>query len=55
MPCSQSQANAAFFSLCALAYNLFKLFLTHVLPSAFKRRQVQGIRFRLYAITGKIV
>ncbi len=55
MPCGQSQANAAFFSLGVLAYNLYKLFLVHTLGPAFARCQVQSLRFRLYAIAGKIV
>ncbi len=54
MPCGQSVANAAFFSLGVLAYNLYKLFRAEVLPHAFARCQVQSIRFHLYAIAGKI-
>lgn len=55
MPCGQSGANAAFFSLGVLAYNLYKLFLLHALPPAFARCQVQSLRFHLYTIAGKIV
>jgi len=54
MPCGQSQASAAFFSLGVPAYNLYKLFRAQVLSHAFARCQVQSIRFHLYAIAGKI-
>ena len=54
MPCGQSQASAAFFSLGVPAYNLYKLFRAQVLSHAFARCQVQSIRFHLYAIASKI-
>lgn len=55
MPCGQFEANAVFFRIGALAYNLFRLFLLKVLDESWRRHQVQTVRWRLYQIAGKIV
>lgn len=55
MPCGQFEANAVFFRIGVLAYNLFRLFLLKVLDRSWHKHQVQTIRWRLYQIAGKIV
>jgi len=55
MTCRQFEANAVFFRIGVLAYNLFRLFLLKVLDKSWHRHQVQTIRWRLYQIAGKIV
>jgi hypothetical protein len=55
MPCGQFEANAVFFKIGILAYNLFRLFVLNVLDESWQRHQVQTIRWRLYHIAGKIV
>jgi hypothetical protein len=55
MPCGQLTANAVFFRIGTLAYNLFRLFTLKVLSPSWHRHQVQSVRWRLYQIAGKIV
>jgi hypothetical protein len=55
MPCGQFTANAAFFRLGALAYNLYKLFVQWALEKEWRRHQVQTVRWRLYQTAAKIV
>jgi hypothetical protein len=55
MPCGQFEANAVFFRIGVLAYNLFKLFVLHTLDKSWHKHQVQTVRWRLYQIAGKIV
>jgi hypothetical protein len=55
MPCGQLPANAAFFRLGALAYNLYKLFVHWALAKEWRRYQVQTVRWRLYQTAAKIV
>jgi hypothetical protein len=55
MPCGQLEANAMFFRIGALAYNLFRLFTLTVLSPSWHRHQVQTVRWRLYQTAGKIV
>jgi hypothetical protein len=55
MPCGQLEANAMFFRIGILAYNLFRIFTLTTLSPAWHRHQVQTIRWRLYQIAGKIV
>jgi hypothetical protein len=54
MPCGQFAANAMFFRIGAMAYNLFVMFKTHVLPEGWKKHQVQTVRWRLYHIAARI-
>jgi len=55
MPCGQLKANAMFFRIGTLAYNLFRLFALKTLSSSWHRQQVQTVRWRLYQTAGKIV
>lgn len=54
MPCGQFSANAVFFRIGVLAYNLFVFFKTAALPEDWRRCQVQTIRWRFYQIAGKV-
>jgi hypothetical protein len=54
MPCADFDANALYFSLCSLAYNLFALMRT-LLPKQFESSRAKTIRWRLYALAGKVV
>jgi hypothetical protein len=55
MPCGQFEANAMFFRIGVVAYNLFRLFMLKTLSPSWHRHQVQTVRWRLYQIAGKIV
>ena len=55
MPCGQFEANAIFFRIGILAYNIFRLFILKTMATSWHRHQVQTIRWRLYQIAGKIV
>jgi len=55
MPCGQCEANAVFFRVGVVAYNLYRLFLLKILSTSWHRHQVQTVRWRLYQIAGKIV
>ena len=55
MPCGQFEANAVFFRIGVLAYNLYRLFILKTLDKSWHRHQVQTVRWRLYQIAGKIV
>jgi len=55
MPCGQYEANAVFFRIGTLAYNIFRLFALKMLSLSWHRHQVQTVRWRLYQIAGKIV
>lgn len=55
MPCGQFAANAAFFQIGVLAYNLFKGFTREAMDDTWCRRQVQTLRWRVYQTAGKVV
>jgi hypothetical protein len=55
MPCGTQAANAVFFRIGALAYNLFILFKWAVLGEGWLRAQIQTIRLHVYHLPGKIV
>jgi len=54
MPCGQFKANAVFFRIGAMAYNLFVMFKMHVLPKEWNKYQVQTVRWRLYQIAAHV-
>lgn len=55
MPCGTKDANAVYFRIGVLAYNLFVLFKLLTLPAKWRKHQVQTVRWRLYQIAGKVV
>jgi len=55
MPCGQFEANAVFFRIGVLAYNVGRLFVLSTLDLSWHRHQVQTLRWKLYDTAGKIV
>ena len=55
MPCGQFEANAVFFRIGVLAYNIGRLFVRETLGDKWERYQVQTLRWKLYGRAGKIV
>ena len=55
MPCGQFAANAVFFRIGVLAYNISQLFKLIILDESWHRHQVQTLRWKLYGTAGKIV
>jgi len=55
IPCGTLAANAVFFRIGALAYNLYILFKKLVLESNFSRAQMKTIRLYIYHLPGKVV
>jgi len=55
MPCGTQAANAVFFRIGALAYNLFILFKQKILGKRWIKSQIQSIRLHIYNLPGKIV
>lgn len=55
MPCGDFAANAMFFRLGTIAYNLFVLFKVSVLSGQWRNAQAQTLRWRLYNVAGKVV
>ena len=55
MPCGSFQANAVFFAIGALTYNLYLGFRSHALGNGWERSQMQTVRWRLFQTAGKIV
>ena len=55
MPSGETKANALFFRIGVLAYNLFLLFRGQILSEAFDRAQIQTVRWQVYQVAGKVV
>lgn len=55
MPCGQFEANAVFFRIGVLAYNVGRLFILNRLEESWHRHQVQTLRWKLHGKAGKIV
>ena len=55
MPCGQFEANAVFFRIGVLAYNIGRLFILLTMDESWHRHQVQTLRWKLYGTAGKIV
>ena len=54
LPCSDFNANALYFFLSAMAYNLFA-FMRQLLPEELSHHRAMTIRWRLYAMAAKVV
>jgi hypothetical protein len=55
MPCGQFEANAMYFAIGVLAYNLAQLLKRQVLPAAYRTATVTTLRWKLYRLAGKLV
>jgi hypothetical protein len=55
MPCGQSHANAAYFRIGVIAYNLFIGFKRLACPEAWGRHTIATFRWKLVQIAGRIV
>ena len=54
LPCGDFDANALYFAICTLACNLFAL-MRMLLPAQWEACRATTIRWRLYALAGKVV
>jgi hypothetical protein len=55
MPCGQFEANAMYFAIGVLAYNLAQLLKRQVLPASYRTATVATLRWKLYRMAGKLV
>ena len=55
MPCGQLEANALYFAIGVLAYNLAQLLKRQVLPEAYRQVTVRTLRWKVYRLAGKLV
>jgi hypothetical protein len=55
MPCGQFGANALYFAIGVLAYNLAQLLKRRVLPQSYHTVTVATLRWKLYRLAGKLV
>ena len=54
MPCGQFDANALYFAICTLSYNLFVM-LRNYLPEEFNKSRAKAVRLRVYAMAAKLI
>jgi len=54
LPCSDFNANALYFLISALSYNLFAL-MRQLLPAELAHHRAMTLRWRLYAMAAKVV
>ena len=55
MPCGQIEANALYFAIGVLGYNLAQLLKRQVLPESYRRVTVATLRWKVYRVAGKLV
>jgi hypothetical protein len=55
MPCGQFAANALYFAIGVLAYNLAQLLKRQVLPASYGTVTMATLRWKLYRLAGKLV
>lgn len=55
MPCGQLEANAVFFAIGVLAYNLSLVLKAQLLPAEYRHASAATLRWKLYRLAGKLV
>ena len=55
MPCGQTHANAVFFRIGVLAYNLFMGFKRLSYPGSWEKQTVATFRWKMVQVGGRIV
>ena len=55
MPCGETQANAVYFRIGVLAYNLFQAMKLLSLPVWWRKATIATVRWKLYQVAGKLV
>jgi hypothetical protein len=55
MPCGDTQANALYFGIGVLAYNLGVVLKAEVLPEEYRTSTVATLRWKIYRLAGKLV
>jgi len=55
MPCGETYANAVFFRIGVIAYNLFLAIKLLALPPWYRSFTIQTVRWRLYQVAGAVV
>jgi hypothetical protein len=55
MPCGESSANAVFFRIGVIAYNLFIGFKRLSMPAAWQRHTIATVRWKLIQVAGRII
>jgi hypothetical protein len=55
MPCGQFEANALYFAIGVLAYNLAQLLKRRVLPESHRTATLATLRWKVYRLAGKLV
>jgi len=55
MPCGQFEANAMYFAIGVLAYNLAQLLKRQVLPESYRTATLATLRWKVYRLAGKLV
>lgn len=55
MPCGETYANAVFFRIGVIAYNLFQAMKQLSLPVWWRKATIETVRWKLYQIAGRMV
>ena len=55
MPCGETYANAVFFRIGVIAYNLFQAMKQLSLPVWWRKATIETVRWKLYQIAGRLV
>ena len=55
MPCGQFEANAMYFAIGVLAYNLAQVLKRRVLPASYGTATLATLRWKLYRLAAKLV
>lgn len=55
MPCGETKANAVFFRIGVIAYNLFQAMKRLSLPPWWSKTTIETVRWKLYQIPGRLV